>query len=147
MKTSSPCRRNACRSPFAAVAIPKNFKSIGGGGGGPTGPVRTGASSSGVRTLATSFGIATAGAEFGEKMFLPLPEYTSDSVTSIASMCSVGSSGASLLAPAFDETPTVFPEGNACFVATDLTGAAIVAVVTTAAGGGGASGGNSWVYP
>src|SRR5882757_11250598 len=138
MKTSSPCSRNACRLPSAVLAIPKNFKSIGGGGGGPTGPVRAGASSSGVRTLATSFGIATAGAEFGEKMFLPLPEYTSDSVTSIASMCSVGSSGASLLAPAFDETPTVFPEGNACFAAADfLTGATIV---TTGAAGGGASG-------
>ena len=34
-KTSSPCRRNAILLPFASVATPKNFSSIGGGGGGP----------------------------------------------------------------------------------------------------------------
>jgi len=80
-------------------------------------------------------------------MFLPLPEYTRDSVTSIAPCAASDRVGRRCSRQPSTRRPTVFPEGNACFVATDLAGAAVVAVVTTAAGGGGASGGNSWVYP
>ena len=36
-KTSSPCSKNACREPFDRVAVPKNFRLIGGQDGGHVG--------------------------------------------------------------------------------------------------------------
>src|SRR5215469_16206805 len=86
--TSSPFSRNACRFPFAEVAVPKNLRSIGGGGGGPGGGVYTGGGGAFGRTGTTGFGIS--GIDAAEKMFLPLPVYTSDSVTSIGPIFSVG---------------------------------------------------------
>ena len=49
------------------------------------------------RAGAIALGISGGGADCGEKMFRPTPEYCSDSLTSIASMCSVGSSAESLV--------------------------------------------------
>lgn len=72
--TSSPWSRNALRVPSAAVAVPKNFRSIGGGGGGPGGG--GGGPGGGAftgRTDAIGFGISI-GAELAEKILRPLPE-------------------------------------------------------------------------
>src|SRR5215469_2914720 len=126
--TSSPFNRKAWRFPFAKVAVPKNFRSIGGGGGGPGGGVYTGGG--GVfRTEATGLGISI-GIDAGEKMFLPLPEYTSDSVASIGPIFSVGSSSVDAV-PIF----TAVPEDFAPFAG----GAAGFVVTTGAADGAGAS--------
>src|SRR5271170_2283215 len=105
--TSSPCSRNALFVPLAAVAVPKNFRSIGGGGGGPGGGGGGGGGPGFVRTDTTGFGIST-GTELAEKIFRPFPEYTSDSVTSIASIRSVGSSCAEVVPRLFAAVPVVF---------------------------------------
>jgi hypothetical protein len=109
--TSSPCSRNARRVPFAAVAVPKNVSSIGGGGGGPGGGGGgPGGKGFPVLTDAIGFGIST-GTELLEKIFRPPPEYTSDSVTSIASIRKVGSSCAEVVPRFFAALPTAFPGG------------------------------------
>src|ERR1700733_14383148 len=129
--TSSPWSRNALRFPSGAVAVPKNFRSIGGGGGGPGGGGGGGGGKAFVRTGATGFGISI-GAELAEKIFRPLPEYTSDSVTSIASMRSVGSSCADVVPTFFAVAPTTLPGATATagpvFVA---VGAVFTGAVTT----------------
>src|ERR1700722_18179043 len=133
--TSSLCSRNASRFPLAPMATPKNFKSIGGGGGGPVSTTGGGATTATLRTGAIGLGIST-GAEFAEKIFLPFPEYTSDSVTSIASIRSVGSSCAEVVPTFFAALPTTFPGGTA----TVLFAAVVVFtegdVVMTGGGGG-----------
>jgi hypothetical protein len=95
---------------------------MGGGGGGPGGGGGGGGGPGFGLTLTIGFGISI-GAEFAEKIFRPFPEYTSDSVTSIASIRSVGSSCAEVV-PNFFATGATF------------TGA----VTTTGAGAGGADG-------
>src|SRR5690349_18588184 len=93
MYTVSPCSRHACRAPLGAISTPKNFMSIGGGGGGGGQFGGHGIGGGVGRAAATGCGIGTGGgADCAEKMFLPAPEYTTDSLTSIACMCSVGSS-------------------------------------------------------
>jgi hypothetical protein len=71
----------------------------GGGGGGQFGGQGTTTVACTVFGLAevTGLGIATSGAEFAEKILRPLPEYSTDSVTSMASMCNVGSSAAEVV--------------------------------------------------
>src|SRR6202789_1987134 len=135
--TSSPCSRNARRVPFASVAVPKNFRSIGGGGGGPGGGGGgPGGGAFPVLTGTIGFGIAT-GTELAEKIFRPPPEYTSDSVTSIAAIRNVGSSCAEVVPRFFAALPTAFPGGTEITVPVfvpfeSLTGAAVTGVVTTA---------------
>src|SRR5271170_5990394 len=110
--TSSPCSRNALFVPLAAVAVPKNFRSIGGGGGGPGGGGGgPGGGAFPVLTGTIGFGIAT-GTELAEKIFRPPPEYTSDSVTSIAAIRNVGSSCAEVVPRFFAALPTAFPGGT-----------------------------------
>jgi hypothetical protein len=60
-------------------------------------------------------------------MFLPFPEYTSDSVTSIASIRSVGSSCAEVVPRFF----AAFPETAAVFL-TEVVGAVVTGAVTEA---------------
>src|ERR1700733_3366699 len=108
--TSSPCSRHARRTPLDAHSTPKNFRSIGGGGGGGGqfgGHGIGGGSGATGRAGPNGFGIeiGTTGAEFTEKIFRPVPEYCSDSLTSIASMCSVGSSVAEVIGFAFAPPP------------------------------------------
>jgi hypothetical protein len=139
--TSSPCSRNARRAPSAPVAVPKNFKSIGGGGGGPGGGGGGPGTTFAVRTGAIGFGIST-GTELLEKIFLPPPEYTNDSVTSIAAIRNVGSSCAEVVPKFFAALPTAFPGGTEItvpvFAPTDplepeapTEGAAVTGAVTT----------------
>jgi hypothetical protein len=112
------------------VAVPKNFRSIGGGGGGPGGGGGGGGGPGFGRAGATGLGISI-GTELAEKMFRPLPEYTSDSVTSIASIRSVGSSCADVVPKLFAAAPATFPGGTATtefveaavFTGTSATGA------------------------
>src|SRR6185312_3309397 len=74
------------------MEVPKNFRSIGGIAGFGGDPIGTGGPAAAVRTGFIGAGIGLdGGAEFGEKMFRPEPAYSSDSVTFIASICSVGS--------------------------------------------------------
>jgi hypothetical protein len=88
---------------------PKNFRSIGGGGGGPGGGGGgPGGGAFAVLTGTIGFGIAT-GTELAEKIFRPPPEYTSDSVTSIASIRNVGSSCADVVPTFFAVVPTTLP--------------------------------------
>src|SRR5258707_4369527 len=138
--TSSPCSRNACRLPSAPVAVPKNFRSIGGGGGGPSGRGGGGGGPGFGRTGAIGLGIST-GTEVAEKIFRPLPEYASDSVTSIASMRSVGSSCADVVPRFFAAAPDELPGGTAIALPVFAAGAPFTgAFTTTGAGGGGADG-------
>src|SRR6266550_2931514 len=137
--TSSPCSRNASRLPSAPVAVPKNFRSIGGGGGGPGGGGGGGGGPV-FRTGAIGLGIST-GTEFTEKIFRPFPEYASDSVTSIASIRSVGSSCADVVPRFFAAAPADLPGGTATAAPVFAAGAAFTgAVTTTGAGAGGADG-------
>ena len=135
--TSSPFSRNARRFPSADVAVPKNFKSIGGGGGGPGGGVYTGTTGPFGLTEAIGIGIAI-GAEVIEKIFLPLPEYTSDSVTSIGPILNVGSSCAEVVPTFFAAPPTAFPAGT--LLPTGFAAGAVGPVTTTGAAAAGASG-------
>jgi hypothetical protein len=73
------------------VTVPKNFKLIGGGGGGPVGiggPVATTATG---RAGGRFFTSATGATYVIEKMFRPVPEYTRFSVLNIAFSSRVGS--------------------------------------------------------
>ena len=73
-----------------------------------------------------------AGAEFGEKILRPLPEYSSDSVTSIASMCRVGSSAAEVVPTCFAAAPGAAVAGLLPAVAAGAGAAATGAVVAGA---------------
>jgi hypothetical protein len=82
-------------------------------------------------------GIST-GTEVAEKIFRPLPEYASDSVTSIASMRNVGSSCADVVPRFFAAAPAELPGGTATTAPVFAAGATFIgAVITTGATGGG----------
>jgi hypothetical protein len=70
------------------------------------------------------------GAEFAEKIFRPFPEYTSDSVTSIASIRNVGSSCAEVVPRFF----AAFPEVAPVFLAEAAVAGAVSTGAVTAAG-------------
>src|ERR1700687_2643745 len=137
--TSSPCNRNASRLPSAPVAVPKNFRSIGGGGGGPGDGGGGGGPAFG-RTGAIGLG-TSGGTEVAEKIFRPPPEHASDSVTSIASMRSVGSSCAEVVPSFFAAAPAELPGAAATTAPVFAAGATFTGAVTTtgATGGGGLS--------
>src|SRR5947209_6013829 len=133
--TSSPCSRNASRLPSAPVTVPKNFRSMGGGGGGPGGGGGGGGGPGLGRTDTIGFGIST-GIDVAEKIFRPLPEYSSDSVTSIACMRSVGSNCADVVprffaaGPAAD-LPGVTAPPTLVFAEGAAAGAAFTGALTT----------------
>ncbi len=97
--------------------------------------------------------MTTGGAEVDEKMFLPEPEYTSASVTSIACICSDGSYCAAVVPTLLAEVSTAAAFVTAPIELDTVAGPLVVFLagdlVTTAtgAGGGGASGVRSWRYP
>ncbi len=63
------------------------------------------------KTVAFGIAIATC-TDVGEKIFRPLPEYTSASVTSIGPIFSVGSSIADVVPTLFAACPATFPDGT-----------------------------------
>src|SRR5437868_3537800 len=141
--TSSPCSRNASRLPSAPVTVPKNFRSMGGGGGGPGGGGGGGGGPGLGRTDTIGFGIST-GIDVAEKIFRPLPEYSSDSVTSIACMRSVGSNCADVVPRFFAAGPADLPGGTATAAPVFVAGAAAFTGALTVAGATGRGGLSSW---
>jgi hypothetical protein len=112
--------------------VPKNFRSMGGGGGGGGGGGQFGGQGTTVAAVSgfglaevTGLGIATTGVEFAEKILRPLPEYSTDSVTSMASMCRVGSSAAEVVPTGLAAFPgDVLPAGAGLSVEAADVGAA-----------------------